>query len=156
MAKVLLVDDDKLTVKLYKGKLEDGGLEVETAPDGWEALEKIKSGKPDLLLLDIMMPKMDGLEMMEKMKENSAMRNIPIMLLTNVGDSDEDVIRGLEMGAVSYLIKSSYTPKEVLQKVKEVLSAYSESEKNVPEVKVRVRKEPFMSVKKKVKKLKKL
>jgi len=152
MAKVLLVDDDKLTVKLYKGKFEDGGLEIDTAPDGEVALAKLKESKPDLVLLDVMMPKMDGLEMMEHMKSNPATKKIPVMLLTNVGDSEEDVVKGLHLGAVSYLIKSSYTPKEVLQKVKEVLKGYSKGEKNVPEVQVRVKKEPFMSVKSKKKK----
>lgn len=124
MAKILLVDDDALLVRMYQKKFENDGYEVETANDGDVILTKVSKSKPDLILLDIMMPKINGLDVLKKLQENKVTKKIPVILLTNVGGSDEDVNRGLELGAVSYIIKALNRPSLVVAKVKEILGGY--------------------------------
>lgn len=132
MAKILLVDDDPLLVRMYQKKLENDGYEVIIADDGDVALTKIGESRPDLILLDIMMPKVNGFQVLEKLKENKETSNIPVVILTNVNTSDEDTDRGFELGAVAYLIKASNKPKAVVEKVKEILGGYV---KELPKVK---------------------
>lgn len=132
MAKILLVDDDALLVRMYQKKLENDGYIVATADDGESALQRVQELKPDLILLDIIMPKLNGLDVLAILKDNQATANIPVILLTNVGGSDEDAARGLEMGAVAYLVKASNRPKAVVEKVKEILKGYV---REVPQVK---------------------
>lgn len=133
MAKVFLVDDDPLLVRMYQKKLELDGYEVRTASNGDQALAEVESVKPDLILLDIMMPKKNGLEVLEELKKNSNTKAIPVIMLTNVSSKDANTEKALEIGAISYLVKSNYTPKEVVMKVKEILEA---SHSDVPDVKV--------------------
>lgn len=132
MAKILLVDDDALLVRMYQKKLENDGYEVGTADDGDVALAKIDSFKPDLVLLDIMMPRLNGLTVLTKIKERKATSSLPVILLTNVGSSQEDITQGLELGAVAYLVKASNKPKDVVAKVKEILAGYT---RELPKVK---------------------
>lgn len=132
MAKILLVDDDPLLVRMYQKKLENDGYIVATADDGETALAKVLEFKPDLILLDIMMPKINGLQVLSKLKENKDTQRIPVILLTNVGGSSEDTDRGLELGAVAYLVKASNNPKAVVEKVKEILGGYV---RELPQVK---------------------
>lgn len=136
MAKILLVDDDPLLVRMYQTKFELDGNKVITAANGLIALEKVKEYKPDIILLDIMMPQMNGLEVLAALKKDEGTKTIPVIMLTNVSASDTDVTKGLELGAVAYLVKANYTPKEVVQKVKEILAAYV---KDLPEVKVAIK-----------------
>lgn len=124
MAKILIVDDDSLMTKMYQGKFNDDGFNVAIAYNGQEGLEKVLAFKPDLILLDIMMPVLNGLEMLKKLKENNTTKNIPVILLTNVGGSEEDVDKGLNMGAVAYMVKAHFDPKDVVKKVKEILGGY--------------------------------
>lgn len=124
MAKILLVDDDPLLVRMYQKKLQNDGYEVATADDGDVALTKVSEFKPDLILLDIMMPRVNGLQALTKLKENKETSNIPVILLTNVGGNEEDAERGLELGAVAYLVKAGNRPVMVVQKVKEILAGY--------------------------------
>ena len=131
MAKVLLVEDDPLMVRMYQRKLANDGYEVDVAVNGEEGLVKIRSFRPDMVLLDIMMPKLNGLQVLERMKADPTISNIPVIILTNLGGSQEDIERGLELGAVAYLVKSAYRPDEVVAKVKEVLAGYTRS-KEVP------------------------
>lgn len=131
MAKVLLVEDDPLMVRMYQRKLLSDGYEVEVAINGEEGLLKTRSFNPDLMLLDIMMPKLNGLQVLERMKSDPVLSKIPVIILTNLGGSQEDIERGLELGAVAYLVKSAYRPDQVLAKVKEVLAGYTRS-KEVP------------------------
>ncbi len=132
MAKILLVDDDPLLVRMYQKKLENDGYVVSTADDGDVALREVVSIKPDLILLDIMMPRVNGLQVLSRLKDNQSTSAIPVILLTNVGGSEEDINRGLELGAVAYLVKASNRPKSVVEKVKEILSGYVHE---VPKVK---------------------
>lgn len=132
MAKILLVDDDPLLIRMYQTKFELDGDKVVTAGNGQIALEKAKEYKPDIILLDVMMPVLDGLVTLKKLKEDSELKHTPVVMLTNVSASDTDIEKGLELGAVSYLVKANYTPKEVVQKVKEIMGAYV---RKIPEVK---------------------
>lgn len=136
MAKILLVDDDPLLVRMYQKKLENDGYTVDTADDGNVALEKVNSFKPDLILLDIMMPKVNGYEVLKSLKSQSATQKTPVVLLTNVSSSDEDVEKGLELGAVAYLVKAGNRPSAVVAKVKEILSGYV---RELPRVKAKIK-----------------
>jgi DNA-binding response OmpR family regulator len=131
MAKILIVDDDSLMVRMYQTKFKGDGFSVDTASNGEEGLEKAVANKPDLILLDVMMPKVNGLEMLQRVKRDIDIKDTPVVILSNVGE-EGDVNKGLEMGAVSYLVKASYTPKQVVEKVKEILAGYK---REVPEVK---------------------
>lgn len=134
MANILLVDDDPLLVRMYQTKFESDGYTVQTASDGLSAIDKLKEYKPDLILLDVMMPKMNGLDVLKKLKSQAETKGIPVVMLTNVGSSDADEAVGLELGAVAYLVKANYTPKEVVQKVKEILGGYKREIPNVKTV----------------------
>lgn len=136
MAKILIVDDDQLMVKMYQGKFEDDGYDVAVAIDGAIGFDKALQFMPDLILLDILMPNVNGLEMLKKLKEDEETKKIPVILLTNVGGGDEDVERGLSLGAVAYLVKAHYDPKDVVKKVKEILGGYVHE---LPEVKVAIK-----------------
>lgn len=107
---------------IYKTKLSQEGFSVAEAINGMEALKKLKDVKPDLILLDIIMPYVDGLEVLKKIKENEDTKNIPVILLTNLSQKEE-VDKGMELGARDYLIKSHFTPSEVLEKIKSCLAA---------------------------------
>lgn len=131
MAKILLVEDDPLMIRMYQRKLLSDGYEVGTAINGEEGLVKVRSFRPDLVLLDIMMPKLNGLQVLERIKADPTVAKIPVIILTNLGGSQEDIERGLELGAVAYLVKSAYRPDEVIMKVKEVLEGYTHS-KEIP------------------------
>ena len=117
---------------MYQRKLTSDGYQVDLAVNGEEGLVKIRSFRPDVVLLDIMMPKLNGLQVLERVKADPTVSSIPIVILTNLGGSQQDIERGLELGAVAYLVKSAYRPDEVIAKVKEVLAGYTRS-KEIPE-----------------------
>lgn len=135
MAKILLVDDDPLLVRMYQKKLENDGYSVATADDGDVALTQVSAFKPDLILLDVMMPRVNGFQVLTRLKENQETSNIPVILLTNVSGSDEDINRGLELGAVAYLVKAGNRPSAVVEKVKEILGGYVHE---LPKVKAKI------------------
>lgn len=132
MAKILIVDDDALLVRMYEKKLVNDGYDVATASEGQEALQKLQTDIPDLMLLDIMMPIMNGLEVLKKIKSDEKTKNLPVIMLTNVGGSDEDAQRGLELGAIAYLIKAENKPSDIVSKIKEILGGYT---REIPKVK---------------------
>jgi len=118
---VMLVEDDEFLSDIYKKKFDMEGFKVTHADNGEKGLEEIKKKKPDIILLDILMPKMDGFEVLENLKkEDSKVKDIPVILLTNLGQKD-DVEKGKEKGAADYLIKAHFKPSEVVDKIKEVL-----------------------------------
>lgn len=117
---VLLVEDDTFLSNIYKTKFEMEGFKITTADNGEKGLAETKKRNPDIVLLDILLPKMDGFMVLEEIKKDPAIKNIPVILLTNLGQKD-DVEKGLEMGASGYLIKAHFKPSEVVSKVKEVL-----------------------------------
>lgn len=114
--KVLVVDDEKLIVKGIKFSLEQDSMDVDTAYDGEEALQKVRENKYDIILLDIMLPKLNGFEVCKKIREFSA---VPIIMLTAKGE-DEDKISGLEYGADDYITKP-FNIKEVKARIKVIL-----------------------------------
>ncbi|MDP3769826.1 MAG: response regulator [Candidatus Sungbacteria bacterium] len=118
--KILVIDDDPFILDMYVLKFKDQGFQIDTATDGKAGLEKIKSFKPDIVLLDVVMPKMDGFDVIKKLKEENEPRTFKILFLTNFGQK-EDVERGMQLGADGYIIKAHFTPSEVVVKVKEVL-----------------------------------
>lgn len=136
MAKILIIDDDPLLVRMYQTKFVNDGYEVEVGDDGDQVVEKILSFQPDLVLLDVMMPHVNGLDALKAVKENPKTKATPVVLLTNVSSAEGDAEKGLELGAVTYLVKAEYTPAEVVSKVKEILGAYT---RELPKVKVLVK-----------------
>ncbi|MBI2019927.1 response regulator [Candidatus Daviesbacteria bacterium] len=120
MAKVLIVEDDPILLKIYHKKFEIEGFQVETAIDGETGLTKIKTIMPNLVLMDIMLPKMNGIDAMEKAKADPQTANIPFLILTNLSTSS-DAQEAMKKGAVGFLVKSAVTPAQVVAKVKEIL-----------------------------------
>ena len=123
--KVLVVDDEKLIVKGIRFNLEQDGMEVDCAYDGEEAVEKAKENKYDIILLDLMLPKMDGLEVCQQIREFS---NVPIVMLTAKGE-DMDKILGLDYGADDYITKP-FSLKLVLMRIEAVLRRTKEKVEN--------------------------
>ncbi len=117
---ILLVEDDTFLSGMYKTKFELEGFIVVTAEDGFKGFQLAKEQRPDIILLDILMPKMDGFEVLQKIRASDDTKNIPVILLTNLGQKD-DVKKGLALGADGYLIKAHFMPSEVVTKVKSVL-----------------------------------
>lgn len=118
--KVLLVEDDSFLLNMYATKFEVENFDVVTAEDGEKGLAAAKEKLPDIILLDIMMPKMDGFEVIKALKSDHSTQGIPVILLTNLNQKEE-VEKGLAMGAIDYLIKAHFMPSEVVEKVKEIL-----------------------------------
>jgi len=125
MAKILLIEDEPLLLQLFEAKLKQEGFEVETASRGQTGLEKAESFHPNLILLDILMPGMNGFEVMEKLKSGPTTKKIPVVFLTNLSRDEGDINKGLEMGAIAYLVKARYTPSQVVVKIREFLKAYA-------------------------------
>jgi len=118
--KILLVEDDTFLLEMYATKFELEGFEVLTAEDGKKGLDMAGKEKPDIILLDILMPKMDGFTVLDELKKDKETEKIPVILLTNLGQKD-DVKKGFEKGAVGYLIKAHFMPSEVVDKIKKIL-----------------------------------
>jgi DNA-binding response OmpR family regulator len=116
----LLVEDDVFLSNIYQKKFEMEGFKISTADNGEKGLADAKRKKPDIILLDVLLPKLDGFAVLEKLKEDPATKEIPVILLTNLGQKD-DVEKGLESGAADYLIKAHFKPSEVVDKVKKIL-----------------------------------
>jgi DNA-binding response OmpR family regulator len=119
--KVLIVDDDAFLSGIYATKLELDGFGVVTARDGEEGLKAAMKEKPDLILLDVLMPKLDGFEVLKRLKADPETKPIPVIMLTNLGQK-EDIEKGLQDGAVDYLIKAHFVPAEAVEKIKKVLN----------------------------------
>lgn len=119
-AKILVVEDDPFVSSMYVDKLEKAGFETLAADDGSLGWEMIQKEKPDLVLLDILLPKISGFEVLKKMKANRETKDISVILLTNLGQK-QDVDEGLRLGAEDYLIKVHFTPQDVMAKIEKVL-----------------------------------
>ncbi|MBI5126891.1 response regulator [Candidatus Roizmanbacteria bacterium] len=124
MVKILIIEDDPLMIRLYQKVFTFEGYTVEVAGNGEEGLEKVKSFSPNVVLLDIMMPKMNGLQVLEKLKANDDTKKIPVIMLTNLAGS-QDAETALAKGAVKYIVKSEYEPKDVVKMVKEIIAGYT-------------------------------
>jgi len=117
MKKILIVEDDKFLRELIARKVINEGFDVSEAIDGEEGIKKIKEEKPDMVLLDLILPGIDGFEVLARMKEDSALSSIPVIIFSNLGQK-EDIEKGLKLGAIDYLIKAHFTPGEIIEKIK--------------------------------------
>ncbi len=124
--RIMAVDDERHIVRLIQVNLERAGYQVVTAFDGPEALKKVESDRPDLIVLDVMMPKMDGFEVLKRLQANPETREIPIIMLTAKAQ-DADVFRGWASGVSAYLTKP-FNPLELITFVKRILSGYDDYE----------------------------
>ncbi len=120
--KVLVVEDDKFLRELIAQKLSREGHDVKEAVDGEDGLVKVKEERPDIILLDLILPGIDGFEVLAKIKEDPAVEDIPVVILSNLGQRD-DVERGLKLGAVDFLIKAHFTPGEIIEKIEKVMES---------------------------------
>lgn len=118
--KILIIEDDKFLRELIARKLSSEGFLICDAIDGEIGLKKVKEEMPDLILLDLILPGIDGFEVLAKIKEDPAISSIPVIILSNLGQRD-DVEKGLSLGAVDYLVKAHFTPNEIIKKVGDVL-----------------------------------
>jgi len=118
--KILFIEDESALQKTFGEILQQEGYQVLSALDGEAGLEKAQTEKPDLILLDLVLPKMHGFEVLKALKKDEATENIPIIVLTNLETMD-DVEKALELGATTYLVKTNYTLEEVVQKIKKTL-----------------------------------
>jgi len=122
MAKILIVEDDETLARMYQKKLEHEGFLVETAFSGEEGLKAVEKEKPDLILLDIMMPGIDGFAVVKQLKADNETKDIPIIILTNLGTSQIFIDEAKMLGVDVYLIKYKTSAAEVVAKIKAELS----------------------------------
>jgi DNA-binding response OmpR family regulator len=118
---VLLIEDDQFLSDIYRQKFEMEGFRVTSVENAEAGITAVRKKKPDIVLLELLMPKVDGFTVLETLKEHKTTHHIPIILLTNLGQK-EDVERGLAMGADDYLIKAHFKPSEIVDKVKHILN----------------------------------
>ena len=117
---ILLIDDEVDFVKMLKGVLESEGYCVAVAHNGFEGLKRLRTINPHLIILDMNMPKMGGIEMLRKLRNDSKGRDIPVIMFTNLGDN-ENVANAIELGSNDYLVKSNWTLENIMAKIKEKL-----------------------------------
>lgn len=122
MKKIFIVENEQSLREILTMRLKDAGFEIEIAVDGAEALEKLKTLTPDLILLDIILPKIDGFAVLGKIKEDARIKDIPAVVLFNLGQ-DTDIKRALELGAVNYFVKAQHSFLEIIELVKKHIPA---------------------------------
>ncbi len=120
MKTILLVEDDPFLIEIYTTKFKEAGFSTKIVADGDIALKKIKEEKFDIVLLDIVLPNVDGWEILQAIKNDDKLKNIIVVILSNLSEK-EDIEKGLKFGAAKYLIKSHYTPSEVVEEIKKIL-----------------------------------
>lgn len=118
--KILIVEDDKSIRELYELKLNKAGFNVVTAEDGGKGLDAAVKENADLILLDVMMPVMNGFEVLKKLRENASTKETPVIILSNYGEENE-ITQGFLVGATDYLIKAEHTPSDVVDIINETL-----------------------------------
>ena len=115
--RILIIEDDKFLLELLVGKLTKEQFDVSIALDGEEGLKKVKQEKPDLIILDLVLPGMHGFEFLKKIKKDPKISQIPVIILSNLGQRQE-IEQGIRLGAVDYLVKAHFTPNDIVKKVK--------------------------------------
>ena len=118
---ILMVDDDAFMAGIYGTRLTNEGYAVISAYDGEQGVKVAKETLPDLILLDVLMPKLDGFEALKRLKEDPKTKDIPVIMLTSMGQK-EDVERGLTEGAVDYLLKTQTLPTDAFEKIRKILA----------------------------------
>ncbi|MEK7481002.1 MAG: response regulator [Patescibacteria group bacterium] len=122
MKKILIVEDDPGLLESFQKAFSGRPYELIQAMDGEQGLARMRAEKPDMVLLDLLLPKKHGFEVLEEMRNDAALKQMPVMVLTNL-ENAEDVEKALELGATTYLVKANYTLEEIAQKVEEVLES---------------------------------
>lgn len=120
MSKILIIEDDSFLAAIFSKQLEKGGFDVSVAGSGEDGLKLIEKDLPDLLVLDLVLPKINGFEVLEKLKAEEGTKNLPVLIMSNLGQR-EDIDKCLALGAADYLIKAHVTPDELVNKAKGVL-----------------------------------
>ena len=118
--KILLVEDDPFLIDIYVSRLKDSAFSVEVAENGEDGLRKVKEQNPDLLVLDLVLPKLDGWEVLEEIRRDAKFDNLKVIILSNLSRKEE-IERGMQLGASKFLIKAHYTPTEIIEEIKKVL-----------------------------------
>jgi len=118
--RILIIEDDKFLLKLYSDKLKREGFEVMGSLTGEEGLNRVAIEKPDLVVLDLVLPRKNGFEVLSEIKLNRETKDIPVIIFTNLGQ-EADIKRGLELGAASYLVKTDFSVNKLPELVKECL-----------------------------------
>lgn len=126
MSKILVAEDDKFLGNAYRVKLSREGYEVKIVSDGEEVFKTMESFVPDLIILDLIMPKMDGFLVLEYLKKNDKWKKIPVIVASNLGQS-EDVVKATKLGAVDYIVKTDLSMKKVAEKIKSLLGSGASS-----------------------------
>jgi DNA-binding response OmpR family regulator len=119
--KILIVEDEEILSKVIKEEFQVGGYEIKIAKDGEEALNLSKSFHPNIILLDILLPKKSGLDVLTELKANSDLKNIPVIMLSNLS-SDESIKKALTLGAVDYFVKTQHSIYEVVEKIQKYIA----------------------------------
>jgi len=117
--KILVIEDDKFLLKIIKKKLSSEDYQLIQAMNGEEGLRAAREEKPDLILLDLVLPETDGFEVLKRLKDNPTCSNIPVIILSNLGEK-EKIDKGLKLGAADYLVKSDLNPGEIVKRIKSV------------------------------------
>ena len=120
--KVVIIEDEPHLQEELAAALVEGGFLVKNAYDGEKGLEMVLAEKPDLVLLDLIMPKKDGFKVLEAIKSNSEIKNIPVIILSNL-ETTENVERAIRLGATSYLVKPNYDVSHITKKVKDIIGS---------------------------------
>lgn len=121
--KVLIIEDDTFLLQMYSTKLGLEGFEVAAALDGEKGLRQAKKDIPDIILLDLLLPKKDGIAVLEELKNDPATSAVPVIILSNIGQKDQ-IDRCFALGAADYMIKAHFIPSEVINKIKQTLEKY--------------------------------
>jgi len=124
--KVLLIEDDPMVVRMYARKFKLAGYDVRLGFNGFEGMKALKKDRPDIVLLDIMMPRMSGLDMLKMVKSEPQYKDLPVVVLTNLGDRAEDVEKCKQMGAEDYWVKANMKLDEVVERINEIVKKHSD------------------------------
>jgi CheY-like chemotaxis protein len=120
MNKILLIEDDKILLEMYRDKFIKEKFQVQTAKEGREGIEKMKASLPDIILLDLIMPGVNGFDFLKIVKADPTLKKVPILVLTNIYADAEDLVKN--WGVEYFLLKSNYTPESIVQKVNEIIT----------------------------------
>ena len=120
MKKILIVEDESVLQKALNDMLVESGYQTVQAMDGDEGLALALKSAPDLILLDLVLPKKHGLEVLKELKESEQTSSIPVIVLTNL-EGSEDIMKALDLGAKAYLVKANYNVRDVLEKIQNIL-----------------------------------
>ena len=121
MKKVLLIEDEKILAEMYRDKLTEAGFEVIWTMEAKDGLELARKEKPDLVLLDILLPRENGVFFLNQLRKDPQISSIPVVVFSNY-DDPETKKKSVKLGAEEYLIKTDYTPREIVEKIKEYLA----------------------------------